>query len=217
MCSAKIFRLFLNPFQVASYNGNVNIQEFLYNKTNASQMATCIYDLSENNPLLLACKSGTVKSASFLLEKMNLNSKQSSIFDTIIFKSFVNAYKSGSLNCLKLILKSKFMDSNHADEKKSFLINAVNYGHADIVNFILKTFPIKEDQLIRALEIAVTHKYTKIVKLLINNGASRTLNKLEIGDLFILAFGNMQLVEYLDKMLVIPYEIKGKLFTEQAI
>lgn len=48
-------------------------------------------------------------------------------------------------------------------------------------------------------------------------GACLDLEKSEIGELFISAFGDFQLVKCLDKMLDIPYEIKGKLFIEQAL
>lgn len=109
------------------------------------------------------------------------------------------------------------MSTIQVDEKYSLLVDAVYYGHFDIVNFILKTISINKDNYKKALRVAIENKFLKIVELLIINDACLDLEKSEIGELFISAFGDFQLVKCLDKMLDIPYEIKGKLFIEQAL
>lgn len=174
-------------------------------------------DNSENHPLILACESQSNCFVSFLLEKMSMISHQSTIFEKSISSSIVHVVKSGSIDCVKIIIKSKIMSTIQVDEKYSLLVDAVYYGHFDIVNFILKTISINKDNYKKALRVAIENKFRKIVELLIINGACLDLEKSEIGELFISAFGDFQLVKCLGKMLDIPYEIKGKLFIEQAL
>lgn len=101
---------------------------------------------------------------------MSMISHQSTIFEKIISSSIVHAVKSGSIDCVNIIIKSKIMSTIQVDEKYSLLVDAVYYGHFDIVNFILKTISINKDNYKKALRVAIENKFLKIVELLIING-----------------------------------------------
>lgn len=131
------------------------------------------------------------------------------------------ACQNGNLSCVNLLINVGKVNINETSKKHIALIDAVERGHADIVTFLLQQgvdINILNANNVTALEIAIMNSQIDVIKVLIQNNATKNWDEQKFGKLFLLACGgyDIKLIEFLDQTFDIPYQSMGDMFVKQA-
>ena len=212
----------ITPFQVACLYGNLEIVKFfceeLDKKDEILNEFIHLRGFDSITPLHLACEGGHDKIVNYILSKKEYAQKQVFEIDSERRTPLIVACQNGFLECVKLLVNFGVLSKS----SQSGLIDAASSGYADIVIYLLqqKEVNVKEfnSDNLTALEAAVMNGRLSVVEVLIQNGAAKDMNELEVGNLFLKACGtfNFDVVKYLDSCLNIPYNEKGSIFMRQA-
>lgn len=212
----------ITPLHFACLYGNLDTVKFIceeVDKENSKQ------NYSGTSPLHMACEGGHVDIVDYFLASKNENiKKQIKQLDCESRTPLVVACQNGSLECVKSLFKDKNAKKslNPQHRKHAPLIDAAAGGYADIVKFLTAQKEIdlksKNSKKISALEAAILNGHCKVAEILIQGGATKGFNEKDISDLFLLSCGtfNDDMIQFLDKILNIPYSKSGNIFMKQA-
>lgn len=205
----------LTPFHIACLYENINILTFIDEKNTKYCKPIKKRGI---DPLYLACENGCYKVVSYLLSKLKNMKNYLEYFNDNLFTYLISAFQNGSQSCATMLLEQGMRGKPTDVFNYSLLNEASSNGHVDMMKMILQNFKRIDDsfQKKNVLKNSIINGHLNSVKLLIENGFAENLNKYDLCDLFLKAFGNMPLIEYLDQVLVIPYEAHGKIFMKQA-
>ncbi|OHT02477.1 hypothetical protein TRFO_30360 [Tritrichomonas foetus] len=168
-------------------------------------------ELRCSSPLHLACEAGNSKILNYLLQchiKDLVGDRES--LDEHSKTPLICACQNGSLKCVEYLVKYG-VKLDKSGRKYVPLIEAAAAGFVDIVAYLLKCRGVKIDrrnsQNVTATMAATAYVHCDIVELLLKNKAIKKHNNQEIGELFLLACGklNMKLIEIIDKNIEVPY------------
>lgn len=217
----------MTPFHIACMYGNKEIVTFLNEKvTNNTHFKEKINKMNRygQSYLHLACKSGNNDILNYLFLHMDKTIYHVNLLDSELKSPLNYAVESGNLKCVKTLCEiGKASITSHSQKHVAF-IDAAEGGYADIVLYFLKKkrnieINIRNVYGNTALDVAVINSHLSVIKILIENGATKKYNELQIVNLFKLALStlNFDVISFLDSAIIIPYEKNGHEFMSQAI
>lgn len=214
----------MTPFHIACKYGNVEIVKFLYE--NVANFDNKLFEskngyLSDSTPLHLACENGYVDVVDYILSKKEIAKKLIKTSNYNSHRPIDCAIENGNLKCIKSLVKFSITNLNIHSRKHILLVDAASLGYTDIIMYLLKQKKININEInsdkINALDAAILNGHIDIINILIKNGITKDYDDERIGNTFMSAFNDLEIVKFLDEKLKIPYINMGKSFMKKAI
>lgn len=216
------------PLSIACLYGHINIVKFYYENPDLNCHIFPIKEVNYKNKKTslfhLACEGGHDDVLNYILSNNIEYAKKHVKKTDYLSRTPMNvACQNGSLSCIKLLVNFDNFNFNSESYKKHVsLIDAVEGGFLDVVQFLLKQKTIdinmKNSNDLTALNVAIIKNQIDIVEVLIQNGATKNFRENDFGNLFLIACGtyNIEMIKFLDKKFEIPYQKMGDTFIKQA-